>query len=86
MEKILFYDISGAIHSNNISEILILFEYFQNMYSCHRRFRYAKDKERFEALFIFGISKKAIDLYFKQMICGHFSQNILVSYVRPCLK
>ena len=30
-EKI-FYNISGAIHSNNISEILILFEYFRNMY------------------------------------------------------
>ena len=34
----LFYNISGAIHSNNISEILILFEYFRNMYSCHRHF------------------------------------------------
>ena len=37
-KKILFYNISGAIHSNNISEILILFEYFRNMYPCHRRF------------------------------------------------
>ena len=26
------------IHSNNISEILALFEYFRNMYPCHRRF------------------------------------------------
>ena len=30
MKKILFYNISGAIHSNNISEILTLFEYFQH--------------------------------------------------------
>ena len=29
-----FY-VSGAIHRNNISEILILFEYFRNMYTCH---------------------------------------------------
>ena len=36
MQKILFYNISGAIHSNNISEILILIEYFRNMYPCHR--------------------------------------------------
>ena len=27
-KKKLFYNISGVIHSNNISEILILFEYF----------------------------------------------------------
>ena len=27
----LFYNISGAIHSNNISETLILFKYFRNM-------------------------------------------------------
>ena len=33
-KKMLFYNISGAIHSNNISEIL--FEYFRNMYPCHR--------------------------------------------------
>ena len=26
-----------AIHSNNISETLILFEYFRNMYPCHWR-------------------------------------------------
>ena len=39
MKKILFYNISGAIQSNNISEILILFEYFGNMYPCHRRLR-----------------------------------------------
>ena len=39
MKKILFYNISGAIHGNNISEILISFEYFRNMYPCHRRFR-----------------------------------------------
>ena len=31
-QKKLFKNISGAIHSNNIWEILILFEYFQNMY------------------------------------------------------
>ena len=37
MKKILFYNISGAIHSNNVSEILILFEYFRNMYPCHWR-------------------------------------------------
>ena len=37
MKKILFYNISGAIQSNNVSEILILFEYFGNMYPCHRR-------------------------------------------------
>ena len=43
MKKILFYNISGAIHSNNISEILILFEYFRNMYPCHRRFIYSKN-------------------------------------------
>ena len=36
MKKI-FYNISGAIHSNNVSEILILFEYFRNMYPCHWR-------------------------------------------------
>ena len=30
--------ISGAIHSNNISEIKILSEYFRNMYPCHRCF------------------------------------------------
>ena len=30
---------SGAIQSSNISEILILFEYFQNMYPCRRRLR-----------------------------------------------
>ena len=40
MKKILFYNISGAIHSNNISEILILFEYFRNMYPCHRSFKH----------------------------------------------
>ena len=39
MKKILFYDISGMIHSNNISEILIVFEYCRNMYPCHMRFR-----------------------------------------------
>ena len=38
-KKKLFYNISGAIHSNNISETLILLEYFRNMYPCHRRFR-----------------------------------------------
>ena len=48
--------------------------------------RYTKDKERFEELFIFRISKKAVDLYIKQMLRGHFSQNILVSYVKPCFK
>ena len=31
MKKILFYHISGAIHKNNISEILILFEYLRNI-------------------------------------------------------
>ena len=41
MKKTLFYNISGLIHSNNISEILILFEYFRNMYPCHRRSTYA---------------------------------------------
>ena len=40
-EKILFHNISGAIHGNNISEILILFEYFRKMYPCHRRSTYA---------------------------------------------
>ena len=39
MKKMLFYNISGAIHSNNISEI-ILFEYFRNMCPCHRRLEY----------------------------------------------
>ena len=39
-EKKLFYSISGAMHSNNISEILILFQYFRNMDPCHRRFKY----------------------------------------------
>ena len=43
-KKILFHNISGAIHSNNISEILILFEYFRNIYSCHRCFRRWMDK------------------------------------------
>ena len=37
MKKKLFYNISDRIHSNNISEILILFGYFRNMYPCHRR-------------------------------------------------
>ena len=37
-KKVLFYNISGAIHRNNISEILILFEYFRNMYPWHRCF------------------------------------------------
>ena len=36
MKKI-FYNISGAIRSNNISGLLILFNYFQNMYLCDRR-------------------------------------------------
>ena len=40
MKKMLFYNISGAIHSNNISEILILFEYFRNLYPSHRRLMY----------------------------------------------
>ena len=40
--KKIFYNISGAIHSSNISEILILFEYFRNMYPCHRRFTKSK--------------------------------------------
>ena len=48
--------------------------------------RYTKDKESFEALFIFRISKKTIDLYVKQMVGGHFCQNILLSYVRPSFK
>ena len=39
MKKILFFNISDTIHSNNISEILILFEYFWNMYPCHRCLR-----------------------------------------------
>ena len=34
MKKILFYNILGAIQSNNISEIFILFEYFRNMCPC----------------------------------------------------
>ena len=34
-KKILFYNISGVIHSNDISEIFILFQYFRNMYPCH---------------------------------------------------
>ena len=38
MKKILFCNILDAIHSNKISEILMLFEYFRNMYPCHRRF------------------------------------------------
>ena len=37
-KKELFY-ISDAIHSNNISEILILFEYFRNMYPCRKRLK-----------------------------------------------
>ena len=37
--KKVFRNISGATHSNNISEILIYFEYFRNMYPCHRYFR-----------------------------------------------
>ena len=42
-KKILFYNISSAIHGNNISEILILFEYFRNMCPCHRRFTASKN-------------------------------------------
>ena len=42
-KKKLFYDIPGVIHSNNISEILILFEYFRNVYPCHRRFTHITD-------------------------------------------
>ena len=52
----------------------------------HFCLRYKKDKERFEVLFIFCISKKTIDIYVKYMLCGHFSQNILISYIRPCFK
>ena len=52
----------------------------------HFCLRYTKDKESFEALFIFRMSKKTIDLYVKQMLYGHFSQNILDFYVRPCFK
>ena len=40
MKKILFYNISDAIDSNNVSEILILFEYFRNIYPCHRRLKH----------------------------------------------
>ena len=36
-KKIIIYNISGGIHSNNISEKLLLFEYFRNMYPCHSR-------------------------------------------------
>ena len=39
MKKKLFY-IVGAIDSNNVSEILILFEYFRNIYPCHRRLKH----------------------------------------------
>ena len=40
-KKKLFDNISGVIqsNSNNISQILMLFEYFRNMYPCHRRLR-----------------------------------------------
>ena len=51
--KKIFY-ISGAIHSNNISVILILFEDFRNMYPYHRLFRNANLKYYFEMqLFLF---------------------------------
>ena len=46
MKRILFYNILGAIHSNDFSEILILFEYFRNMYPCHRRLSMAKNYEQ----------------------------------------
>ena len=52
----------------------------------HFCLRSTKDKERFEARFIFRIFKKTINLYVQKILCGHFSQNILVSYVRPCFK
>ena len=39
MKKKFFFNILRAIHSNNISEILILFAYFRNMYPCHRCLR-----------------------------------------------
>ena len=48
MKKILFFNISGTIHSNNISEILILLEYFRNMYPCHRRFKQYANKTDFK--------------------------------------
>ena len=39
MKKKLFYNISGLIHSKNISEMLLLFECFRNMYPCYRHFK-----------------------------------------------
>ena len=57
-------------------------EHFAITIFTHFCLRCTKDKERFEALFIFRISKKTIDLYVKQVLCGHFAQSILVSYVR----
>ena len=67
MKKILFYNISGAIHSNNILEILILFEYFRNMYPCHWHFNI----ERLN----WNISKFAhICLILKEKFCDHLDE------------
>ena len=62
MKKI-FYNISGEIH-NNISEILLLLEYFRNMYLCHRCLRIARKNTmvewhfyNFTKLFVKDINK-----------------------------
>ena len=65
-----FY-ISGAIHSNNISVILILFEYFRNMYPYHRLFRNANLKYYFEMqLFV--------------LLCSYSTQELIIFMLSLC--
>ena len=52
MEKKLFHNISGAIHNNNISEILMLFEYFRNMYPCHKRLKQKFKNGKLKVIFV----------------------------------
>ena len=70
MKKILFCNILDAIHSNKISEILMLFEYFRNIYPCHRRF----------SLLISLIELKKHTL--KEHRCKLKTDNILKEYCR----
>ena len=82
MKKILFYNISGAIHSNNISEILILSEYFRNMYPCHGRLRHMN---RLVLIFCRWLLKKTLVITSnltnpKSASDGEFPSRLLCSY------
>ena len=70
-KKILFYNISGAMHSNNVSVILILFEYFRNMYPYRRLFRNANLKYYFEMqLFV--------------LLCSYSTQELIIFMLPLC--